>query len=185
MGEGNGLIKRFKKSTIPSKMASEKGLWVIGYGNPQRRDDGIGQRVISLLMEEMKDKEGVHFLATHQLSPEIVEELKDASYVIFIDASIEKIEGGWRWIELNYEERNFGCLMHHIKLPFILGLIQSIYRKKPPKAWLISIQGDDFDFGEGLSPHAEERARKVASEISRFLEDEGSFECKRSYQISK
>ncbi|MEM2983413.1 MAG: hypothetical protein QXH17_09670, partial [Candidatus Bathyarchaeia archaeon] len=58
---------------------------------------------------------------------------------------------------------------------FILGLLKSIYRKMP-RSWLISIQGEDFDFGEGLSVLAEERAEKVASGIYSFLENEISME---------
>ena len=36
-------------------------------------------------------------------------------------------------------------------------------------AWLVSIQGCDFGFGEGLSPEVEEKAEEVSLEILEFI----------------
>ena len=52
--------------------------------------------------------------------------------------------------------------------PILLALIQQIYRRCP-KTWLVSIQGEDFGFGEGLSVQVEERAERAVAEILSFV----------------
>ena len=49
-----------------------------------------------------------------------------------------------------------------------MTLLQSIYHICPP-TWLVSVQGDDFEFGEELTREAEKRAQRVVSEINEFV----------------
>ncbi|MBL7175030.1 MAG: hydrogenase maturation protease [Desulfobacteraceae bacterium] len=142
--------------------------WIIGYGNPQRRDDGIGPYVIDRLNTILGYKKEIHILSLHQLEPDLIEELRYANLLIFVDAATGQVEGGWRWVKVQSELRDLHYVTHHFKPSFLLGLLQSIYHHCP-RTWLVSVQGDDFEFGEGLTSGAEKRARMVVSEIVRFI----------------
>lgn len=141
--------------------------WIIGYGNPQRRDDGIGQYVANQLNTFLKDRESIHILALNQLEPELVDELRHARLIIFIDATMGVVEGGWNWTKIE-PEPGLPYLTYYFKPSFFLGLLQSIHHICPA-AWLVSVQGDDFEFGEELTPVAEKRAQGVVSEITEFI----------------
>jgi len=146
-------------------------IWVIGYGNPQRRDDGLGPYVASRLKEALKEKDEVLFHKLHQLEPDLAEDLREASLIIFVDATIKKVKGGWQWERVEPEPGRPYPPTHYIKPSFLLGMIESLYHQCP-RAWLISIQGDDFSFGEGLSLEAEKRACQAITGIVNFIETE-------------
>jgi hydrogenase maturation protease len=155
----------------PRRTGNHSGpLWIIGYGNPQRRDDGLGPYVITALEERLEGRPGIETLALHQLVPELVEDLKNAGRVILIDAALEETSPGWHWRNVEPELISWPSLSHGVSPGVLLGLLRSFYEKNP-ETWLISIQGEEFDFGEGLSPKAQERARKVVEEILKFVND--------------
>ena len=54
-------------------------LWIVGYGNPQRGDDGTGCYVAARLERFLEGKEGISVRAVHQLDPCLVEELEGAA----------------------------------------------------------------------------------------------------------
>lgn len=146
--------------------------WIIGYGNPQRRDDGIGPFVVDRLKGVLKHKKGVRLSAFPQLEADLVEELCEAERILFVDATVENLDGGRTWGRVSPETRNRPYLTHHVQPSYLLGLIQALYHRSPP-AWLVSIQGHDFGFGEGLSPGAEKSAEDVGGEILQFIEEKG------------
>jgi len=50
---------------------------------------------------------------------------------------------------------------------------------------LVSVQGDDFEFGEELSRGAEKRAQRVVSEITEFILRKNIDNQKESVNIQK
>lgn len=143
--------------------------WIIGYGNSQRRDDGIGPYVVGRLKKILKQQEGIAFRSLHQLEPELVEELQYATFIVFVDATVEELEGGWQWIEVEPNLREIPYLTHHCKPSYLLGLLRSLYHRCP-KTWVVSVQADDLGFGGGLSPEAQSRAHKVVSALVNFAQ---------------
>jgi len=144
-------------------------LWIIGYGNPQRRDDGIGPYVIERLRKRLVGRTGIRLISRHQLEPELMEDLRGADAVILVDASVGRsFLGGWEWSELEPDRGDTHYLSHHMKPSFLLGLMEMAYGSSPT-GWLVSIQGDDFGLGEGLTPRARRRAREASDAILRFV----------------
>ena len=153
---------------IKRSRSGSQGCWIVGYGNRQRRDDGIGPFVVERLKGALKQKKEVRLLALSQLRADLVEELEGADRVLFVDATIDDLKGGRAWRRLNPETQIAPYLTHHIHPSFLLGLIQKLYHRTV-SAWLVSIQGVDFGFGEGLSPEAEKRAEAAGLEILQFV----------------
>ena len=141
---------------------------IIGYGNPQRRDDGIGPYIVDRLRPIFKHRRNVHLLVRHQLEPGIIDTLKIADRILFVDASAEALAEGRQWAEVRPELDTMPFLIHQVAPAFIVGLLQSLYHRHP-QTWIISVEGADFGFGTGLSANARNRATRVVGEISTFV----------------
>jgi hydrogenase maturation protease len=142
--------------------------WIIGYGNPQRRDDGIGPNIVKRLQPLLGHRSDVHLLVLHQLEPDVIDSLKNAHAILFVDASVEKLAEGRRWDVIQPEIKSLPCLIHQVTPPFILGLLQCLYGRNP-SAWMVSVEGNDFNFGSGLSSGAQKRSEQVIGEIAEFV----------------
>lgn len=133
---------------------------IYAIGNPQRRDDGVAQRVASLLPP------GPWTLEFHrELMPEMAEEVAPAGRVIFIDA--DYLPG-----EVRLEPLKASCcpglLSHGLRPCDLLSLTRKLYGFSG-EAWLCRIPGEDFGPGEGLSPRAEENALSAARLLAEML----------------
>jgi len=142
--------------------------WIIGYGNIQRRDDGIGPYIVGRLKKILKRKKEIRFLALQQLGVDMVEELREANHIIFVDATIKAQKDGWNWVILQPKTGFLPYLTHHIHPSFLLGFLRSLYHRSP-HASSVTVQGSDFEFGEGLSALAKKRAEKAISEIVKYF----------------
>jgi hydrogenase maturation protease len=139
---------------------------IIGYGNPFRRDDGIGvfvaERLRSLLCQ------GTRILTSHQLDPVLLDEVQDSDLVVFVDATGKELREGIQWDKIRPERSGFAHTTHHFKPSLLLDLLSLLHHKEP-EAWLMSIQGDDFGYGEGLTDQAVARADKACRRITEFI----------------
>jgi hydrogenase maturation protease len=152
-------------------VATEKSefhsTWIIGYGNPQRKDDGIGPYVIEQLSRDLGKGTAIALRSLHQLDPVLAEELQGAERLILVDATLEPLKRGLRWTRIQPLRELSPYGMHHLKPSTLAGLLESLYQRSPA-TWLVSVQGNDFGFGEGLSLEAQEKAERASSEIVAF-----------------
>jgi len=135
---------------------------VIGYGNPSRRDDGVGHYVIHRLQRLATS--GIDTLTLDQLGPELAETLKDYDLVIFTDAHSDEYPEEVRVasIEAVYHPSAFS---HSMSPSSLLALTKSLYHKEP-QGFTVSIRGHDFDLGTELS---EETQRGADAAVERIL----------------
>ena len=155
---------------LPEATSSE--YWIIGYGNAQRRDDGIGPYIVGRLRPIFANRRDVHLRVSHQLEPDLIEPLKHATTILFVDAAIRRGVAGRRWMAIQPELKNLPFLGHQVTPAFILGWLQCLYRRCPA-AWLVTVGGSDFGFGSGLSPGARKRAEQVIREITALMLTQG------------
>ena len=147
--------------------AETVNLWIIGFGNRHRRDDGIGPQVTDRLKSRFGDAGGVNMVSLHQLVPELAEDLRAATGVIFIDAAQGPLPGGCSWSKVR-PVSDMHRIAHSLTANALLGLTQLLYNRCPP-AWMVSVQGSDFSFGEGLSQAAADSANRATVEIARVI----------------
>lgn len=150
-------------------------LWIIGIGNSQRRDDGIGPFVAERLRQIFCGRRDIHIRAQQALDPVLLEDLKDAVRVVFVDATAQRLSAGWIWTLVEPRDGSGPFEAHDLQAPALLALLQTWYNRSPD-AWMVAIQGEDFDVGEGLSPEARHRAVRVVEEIA-ALAGNGNIEC--------
>jgi hydrogenase maturation protease len=124
-------------------------ILILGYGNPLRTDDGLGWRAAEELTLKVSGSD-VEIRACHQLSPELVDLIKEVDTVLFIDAARDGEPGELRFMPIvpNSAAPRF---THQMSPASILGWTRTLHGKCP-RAFLISVSGGCFDLGEKLSP---------------------------------
>lgn len=144
---------------------------VIGYGNTLRRDDGVGQ-VVAIQVQEW-GLPGVRSLPLHQLTPELAETLAAVDGVIFVDAYPASSETAKvKVVSMRSEDVNSLPSGHYSDPGSLLALADAVYDRSPP-AWLITIPAVNFEFGETLSPIAQEGVTDALILIHHLLETQG------------
>lgn len=132
---------------------------VLGYGNPYRGDDGLGPLLAERVAQWLASLgEAAELWVGQQLLPELAEELANHDVAIFCDASAVPLEDGFLLEELDISSDPEGLTLHSVSPQWLLGLAQSLAGRMP-KACLLSVEGESFDFREGLTPRCEERAK--------------------------
>jgi hydrogenase maturation protease len=140
----------------------EDGILVIGYGNAYCHDDGVALYVINELRrlrgirELQPDEDGLDELGhkpdsimLHQLVPEIVPVVANYRMVFFVDAHVGTIPDEVRVVRVE-EEGGFHAVSHHMSP----GMVIRMVREKQgfaPASYLVSVRGENFDFGFGIS----------------------------------
>jgi hydrogenase maturation protease len=125
-------------------------ILILGYGNPMRGDDGAGFQAAQELAET-DASEQLEVLPCHQLTPDLAEAVGRCELVIFIDASVQDPPGQIccrRLTPLSAASRAF---THELTPEALLLWAKTLYGSSPG-AFLISVGGESFEFGDGLSP---------------------------------
>jgi len=147
---------------------SSVDFFIVGYGNLCRRDDGIGPYVANQLESVLYHRKNIHCMALHQLEPCLIDELQHTDIIVFVDATVETLAEGRQWAMIQADIKAIPSFTHQCSPPVVLGWLQSLHHRNPV-AWMVSIQGDDFDFGSGLSSGAKKRAEQVIAEIAEYV----------------
>ncbi len=130
-------------------------ILLIGYGNPLRSDDGVGQAAAEMIADRPGDAESgvtaVSTIATHQLLPEHAEAISEADRVVFVDADAGPQPGQIAVRQLVPDTEGSAGLIHDFTPQTLLAYAQLLYGQAPPAA-LVTVSGFSFDYGEALSP---------------------------------
>jgi hydrogenase maturation protease len=135
---------------------------VIGYGNPLRRDDGIGPKLASAI--DRLHLPGVRVITAHQLTPELSDRISHAEAAIFLDATSETP----REVQVRpLAPADSPRATAHTSDPAgLLRMAQVLFGRCPP-AWWITVPAFELGFGEGLSAPAQ---AAMAAALQPFLE---------------
>ena len=149
-----------------------KKVLIIGYGNPDREDDGVAWHILRALTEkiglpspasyedEFPESALIDFAFHLQLTPEMAEDISTYKYVCFVDAHTGNIPEVVRMIEVESEFQR-SPFTHHLTPQSLLSMCEALYGKKPEAA-LLSVLGHRFLFTRQLS---EETAALVSEAV--------------------
>ena len=101
---------------------------------PQTSDVGV-ERVDSVML--------------HQLVPEIIPVVANYPLVFFVDAHVGAIPDEVRVVQVE-EEHGFHAVSHHMSPGMVLGMVRET-KGVAPASYLVSVRGENFDFGLGIS----------------------------------
>ena len=141
-------------------------LLIIGYGNALRGDDGAGIRAATMIAERLPKSRHLRVMVSHQLTPELVDDIAVASQVVFIDACAAGERNAKLHIErIGCDEQDDG-LGHHADPARLLGLVGRL-GGSVPEAWVVGIPAFCFAAGESISP---ETAQRIDDAVALFSE---------------
>ncbi len=152
------LVCSFK---IIGKVILLKKLLLLGYGNPDREDDGVAWHILRVLTlklglagpdsyeDEFPDYDQIGFAFHLQLTPEMAEDINEYPYVCFVDAHTGNIPEPVRLIKVESEFQN-SPFTHHLTPQSLMSMCETLYGKKPDSA-LVSVLGHRFLFTRQLS----------------------------------
>jgi len=138
---------------------------VIAYGNPLRCDDGVAWQAAEEIKRRVPSIAEV--VCVHQLAPELAEEISRAGTVIFLDATGDG-EPGKVACQIVSPDSTQPRFSHHLSPAQVLTLCDQFYEVRP-RGFLISISGESFDHGEGLSPAAINALPQTVAAVSDLL----------------
>ena len=154
---------------------------VIGFGNPSRRDDGVGLAVVNGLRQRLslpplrEDDDGyedlghqLDTLSLHQLTPELADTVEGYGRVVFVDAHVGVYPEAVHRTELRPRVEP-SLVSHHLAPEHLMALVQQ-FHGKTPTAELLSVRGYDFDFGTELSPATAEGVREIVSLLAEMAD---------------
>lgn len=144
-----------------------KPILLFGYGNLSRGDDALG----ILLLEAIERSatlslHSIDILSDFQLQIEHALDLENRDLVLFIDASVANINS-FAFHELS-PQKDKSYTTHAMSPDSVLAVYQDIKKQNPPPCFLLSIKGESFELGEGLSNNAQEHL-KLATEFAQQL----------------
>jgi hydrogenase maturation protease len=151
---------------ILSKGYDLRKLLILGYGNPDREDDGVAWHILRAVTiklglvppesyeDEFPESEVIEFDFQLQLTPEMAEDLASHPYIFFIDAHTGNIPEPVRLIPVESEFQN-SPFTHHLTPQSLMSICETIYGKKPNAA-LLSVLGHRFLFSRELSQETAE-----------------------------
>jgi hydrogenase maturation protease len=142
-------------------------ILIMGYGNALRSDDAIGRVLARLLGQRLNQEDDLRVYQLHQLTPELVERIAGASYVIFIDAR-EGGQPGAVMSESVSPQINDGIFTHKASPSELLGAARDWYGSAP-QGLLITVVGSSFEYGDRLSPEMTDMLPEILDEVDLLI----------------
>ena len=149
--------------------------FIIGIGNPFRRDDGIGHIILKTLK---KDYPQINAILSNEDTDglDLLEKIKQYKNTIIVDAVEMGEKPGSIKIftpnEAQFKIKSDSMSTHGIGLPFTIKLMEQIKIKR--NVIVIGIQTKDITYGEGLSPELKNSVSSVCKKILEILKTNNS-----------
>ena len=137
-------------------------ILIIGYGNPLRSDDAIGQQ-LALALQTCLPHLRLQVQTCYQLVPELVSLVSEAQQVVFIDARIDGTPGDIFHQRIT-PDTGAGAFTHHVNPGSLLAAAHELYGKAP-SGILISITGASFGYGSELSPQLQRKLPALVAQV--------------------
>jgi len=139
---------------------------IFGYGNPGRGDDVLGPLLLDYIARHF-NLDGIELLSDFQLQIEHALDLADRELVLFADSAMPG-EICYKFYEL-LPEKDRSYTSHAMTPQSVLDVYTDIHGQSPPASFLLSIMGETFELGEGLSPVARQNLLAAKSLVNELL----------------
>ena len=157
---------------------------MIGYGNPDRQDDGVAWHILTRLAKRLNrpvpllfgedfppSSEDPQLSFSLQLTPEMAETIAGYERVCFIDAHTGNVPEDVH-IETLAPTFQTSPFTHHLTAPSCLYLVKTLFNADP-EALLVSVRGRKFGFEHELAPETTRDAEKACDAIMAWLAGAG------------
>jgi len=149
-------------------MSHEPSILVIGLGNPLRGDDGIGWYAVDRI-SELTEAGDIEFLKCRELMPEISERVSKVKRVLFLDAAVGTERGKVTEKQVYSSEEYPPLATHHLDPAGLLAFSKALYGSAP-RAVVMTVSGESFEYHNGLSEGAQGDARLLVNRACEILD---------------
>lgn len=140
-------------------------ILVIGYGNPGRRDDGLGPALAARV--ERFGWPGVTVESDYQLMIEHAVLVAGHDFVVFADAAADVPGDAAFYLRPVAPAAGGPGLSHHLSPPAVLQLAADCFETRP-RAWVLGIRAVNLNaFGEGLTPGAQANLERAVGALKK------------------
>lgn len=143
-----------------------RGL-ILACGNTLREDDGVGPFLAQWAEERWREDARVRVICDHQWTPEMVEEVRQAESVVFVDCAMDCEPGLVRVMNVRPVTDTSKLGTHHLDAGQLLALSKQLYRRMPRSSLLLTVGAGSLELREGFS----EAVEAALPEAQRMLED--------------
>jgi hydrogenase maturation protease len=144
-----------------------KPVLVFGYGNLSRGDDALGPLLLEYV-ENNVNLEAIELQVDFQLQIEHALDLENRQLVLFVDASVA-CPKGFDFKEIS-PARDTSYTSHAMSPAAVLAVYQEIKKQTPPPCFLLSIKGETFALGDGLSTNAQSHLAQASCFADQLLQ---------------
>ena len=140
---------------------------VAGIGNPIRRDDFVGVKIVQDL--QGKVPKNVLLIECETVPESYMQEIIDfkPSHVLLVDAAILGLKPGETRLVLPEQITDFPAITTHV-LPLRI-FCEYITKMAEAKIALLLIEPEDTEFGEGLTATVQATAEEVTKRLTELL----------------
>jgi hydrogenase maturation protease len=140
---------------------------IVAYGNPMRSDDGVAWHAADALASKFPESY-IEILRLHQLTPELADTARNFRCVIFVDAAScddPLNKPGAIWVAEIRGAAEPARFSHVLSPQKVLDLAVQLYGASP-RAFVITVAGDNFNHGNSLSPAVAAALPELLAQIS-------------------
>lgn len=159
--------KQSLRKDVAKWLSGAERVVVAGIGNPIRKDDFVGVKVIQDLQGRVSDR--VMLIECETVPEDYVHRIAEfrPTHVLLIDAALLDMKPGETQLVNPEKLVTFPAYSTHM-LPLQL-FCEQVAKATQAKICLLLLQPADIDFGEGLSAQLTKTASKVASVLAKAL----------------
>jgi hydrogenase 3 maturation protease len=152
---------------IADWFTNAKKVVVAGIGNPIRRDDFVGVKIVQDL--QGKVPKNVLLIECETVPESFMQEIVDfkPSHVLLVDAAILGLKPGETRLVLPEQITDFPAITTHV-LPLRI-FCEYITKMAEAKIALLLIEPEDTEFGEGLTATVQATAEEVTKRLIELL----------------
>jgi len=155
------------ESRLRNWLSSSKRVVIAGIGNPLRKDDSVGMRIVGNLRNKVSK---AVYLVECETVPESfikpIEEFKP-THILIIDAALLNLQpGSSKLIEPSQLAERIAISTHALPLRILCEYLE---RTTEAKIAILAIQPKDASFGEGLTAELEKTANRLTNLLSEIL----------------
>ncbi len=147
--------------------ATAEKVVVAGIGNPIRRDDFVGVKIVQELKGKVPKK--VFLIECETVPESFIENIVDfkPSHVLLVDAAILGLKSGDTRLVFPEQVTDFPAITTHV-LPLRI-FCEFITKMTVAKIALLLIEPENTELGEGLTPSVQATAEKITRILLKCL----------------
>ena len=155
------------RDVLKKWLAVAERVVIAGIGNPIRRDDFVGLKIVQDLEGKVSDK--VHLFECETVPESFMEEIVDLkpSHVLLIDAAVLGLKPGETRLVFPEQVADFPAITTHV-LPLRI-FCEYIANMTKAKIALLLIEPKNTEFGEGLTLDVQAAAEESVNILRKLL----------------